>query len=175
MKMLKKVLVLLIAAAILGISYLLNLSDDTEDPSDPVVTVEPSSAPETADPEPTEDPSETYEIYEDGIYDTKEEVALYLYTFHKLPSNYMTKTEARKEGWESGALNQVVPGMCIGGDYYGNYEGVLPEDAEYHECDIDTINSKSRGAKRIVYSDTWDIYYTEDHYETFELLYSGEE
>lgn len=114
------------------------------------------------------------EIAEDGIYDTKDEVALYLYTYHKLPSNYMTKNKARKKGWENGALNTVVPGKCIGGDYYGNYEGVLPDDVEYHECDIDTINSRSRGSKRIVYSENWDIYYTEDHYETFELLYEGE-
>ena len=44
----------------------------------------------------------------------------------------------------------------------------------YHECDIDTIGESSRGAKRLVYADDGRIYYTGDHYETFELLY-GEE
>ena len=113
-------------------------------------------------------------IAEDGVYDQKDDVALYLHTYHKLPDNYITKDEARKLGWEGGSLSEVVEGKCIGGDDYGNYEGTLPEDEEYHECDINTLHSKTRGAERIVYSEDWDIYYTEDHYETFELLYEGD-
>ncbi|MCF0120272.1 MAG: ribonuclease, partial [Oscillospiraceae bacterium] len=54
-------------------------------------------------------------------------------------------------------------------DRFGNYEGLLPE-GNYKECDIDTMNAKSRGAKRIVFSED-AIYYTEDHYETFVQLY----
>ena len=42
------------------------------------------------------------------------------------------------------------------------------------ECDIDTLGKQKRGAKRIVFSNDGLIYYTEDHYESFELLY-GEE
>ena len=61
--------------------------------------------------------------------------------------------------------------MCIGGDRFGNYEGLLPEDRDYLECDIDTLGAKSRGAKRIVFSNDGLIYYTDDHYESFELLY----
>ena len=59
---------------------------------------------------------------------------------------------------------------------FGNYEGLLPEKKgrTYTECDIDTKGKKSRGAKRIVFSNDGLIYYTEDHYESFELLY-GEE
>jgi guanyl-specific ribonuclease Sa len=110
-------------------------------------------------------------IDEYGIYDSKDEVALYIVTYDKLPSNYITKKEAKKLGWSGGSLESYAPGKCIGGDYFGNYEGNLPEDTEYHECDIDTLGKKSRGAKRIVYSDDGYIYYTEDHYETFELLY----
>ncbi|MBE6129229.1 MAG: hypothetical protein E7185_08145 [Erysipelotrichaceae bacterium] len=84
----------------------------------------------------------------------------------------MTKKEARKLGWDGGALSQVVSGMCLGGDVYSNYEGVLPDiPGNYYECDIDTLNRKKRGEKRIIWSDDWDIYYTEDHYETFEKLY----
>ncbi|MGN0334085.1 MAG: ribonuclease domain-containing protein [Lachnospiraceae bacterium] len=121
------------------------------------------------------DPQPTVEVEEDGVYTSKEEVAAYLYRFGHLPSNYITKKEARDLGWISseGNLDEVAPGMSIGGDYFGNYEGILPEDREYHECDIDS-DGGYRGAKRIVYSDDRLIYYTEDHYESFELLY-GEE
>lgn len=108
---------------------------------------------------------------EDGTYTTKADVALYIHTYGKLPSNFMTKKQAKKLGWSGGSLEDYAPGMCIGGDYFGNYEGLLPEDKEYHECDIDTLGKKSRGAKRIIYSDDGYIYYTEDHYESFELLY----
>ena len=109
----------------------------------------------------------------DGHYTTKEDVALYLYTYGCLPDNFMTKDEARALGWEGGGLEAYAPGMCIGGDHFGNYEGLLPEDRDYTECDIDTLGRNSRGAKRIVFSDDGLIYYTEDHYESFELLYGA--
>ncbi len=120
-----------------------------------------------------EDDRETIALDEDGAYTTKEDVALYLYIYHRLPDNFMTKKEARELGWTGGSLEPYASGMCIGGDYYGNYEEVLPEGT-YHECDIDTLGMNSRGAKRIVYSEDWQIYYTEDHYESFELLYGAE-
>ncbi len=110
-------------------------------------------------------------IDEDGVYTTKEDVALYIHTYGKLPSNFITKKAAKKLGWSGGSLEDYAPGKCIGGDYFGNYEGLLPEDKEYHECDIDTLGKSKRGAKRIIYSDDGYIYYTGDHYETFELLY----
>ena len=107
----------------------------------------------------------------DGSYTTKEDVALYIHTYGCLPKNFMTKDEARDLGWEGGGLEDYAPGMCIGGDHFGNYEGLLPEDRDYTECDIDTLGAEKRGAKRIVFSDDGLIYYTEDHYESFELLY----
>ena len=115
-------------------------------------------------------------IDREGSYTTAEDVALYLYTYDELPDNFMTKDEARELGWSGGSLEKYAPGMCIGGDYFGNYEGILPEEPgrDYYECDIDTLGAQSRGPKRIVYSDDGLIYYTEDHYETFTLLY-GEE
>ena len=104
-------------------------------------------------------------------------MAAYLNTYGHLPDNYITKEEAKELGWNSkeGNLWEVAPGMSIGGDYFGNYEEILPEEEgrDYHECDIDTDGSY-RGAKRSVHSNDGLIYYTEDHYETFELLY-GEE
>ena len=73
-------------------------------------------------------------------------------------------------------MEKYSPGMAIGGGRFGNYEGLLPEadGRSYTECDIDTNGASSRGAKRIVFSNDGLIYYTEDHYESFELLY-GEE
>lgn len=116
-------------------------------------------------------------ISEEGIYTSKEDVAAYLYEYSHLPSNFITKKEAKKLGWVSseGNLDEVAPGMSIGGDYFGNYEGNLPkaDDRDYYECDID-FDGTYRNSKRIVYSNDGLIYYTEDHYETFELLY-GEE
>ncbi|MBR3171635.1 MAG: hypothetical protein IKF22_10435 [Lachnospiraceae bacterium] len=112
-------------------------------------------------------------IDENGTYSSKDDVALYIHVYGHLPKNFMTKKEAKKLGWEGGSLEKYAKGMCIGGDHFGNYEGILPQ-GNYHECDIDTLGRKSRGAKRIIYSDDGRIYYTEDHYETFELLY-GEE
>ncbi len=120
--------------------------------------------------EQTSDDAET-SLNEDGVYTTKEDVALYIHTYGRLPQNFITKKEAKKLGWSGGSLEEYAPGMCIGGDYFGNYEGLLPEDNNYRECDIDTLGKKSRGAKRIIYSDDGYIYYTEDHYESFELLY----
>lgn len=115
-------------------------------------------------------------INKDGTFTTKDDVALYIYTYGELPKNFISKKEAQKLGWEGGSLEPYAPGCCIGGSYFGNYEGKLPEKKgrEYTECDIDTLGKKSRGAKRIVFSNDGLIYYTGDHYETFELLY-GEE
>ena len=116
-------------------------------------------------------------IAEDGSYTSKDEVALYIHTYGHLPENYITKDEAYDLGWKSeGTLDEVAPGMSIGGDYYGNYEGVLPDEPgrEYHECDID-YESGNRNGKRIVYSNGGNIYYTEDHYNSFEHLYGDDE
>lgn len=113
----------------------------------------------------------------DGVYTSKEDVALYLYTYDELPQNFITKKEAKKLGWEGGSLEPYAPGMCIGGDNFGNYEEILPveDGVTYKECDIDTLGAEKRGAKRIVFSSEGDIYYTEDHYESFVQLYEGEE
>ena len=114
---------------------------------------------------------------EDGQYDDKDNVALYIHLYGKLPSNYVTKKDAEAlYGWQGGALDVIAPGKAIGGSYYGNYEGLLPDadGREWTECDIGTIGQTKRGAERIVFSNDGLIYYTPDHYESFELLY-GEE
>ena len=117
-----------------------------------------------------------YQIDKNGTYTTKEDVALYLHVYGKLPENFITKAEAEKLGWTGGGLEKYAPGKCIGGDRFGNYEGLLPEESgrSYKECDIDTLGKSSRGSKRIVYSNDGLIYYTPDHYDSFTLMY-GEE
>lgn len=158
-----------------------SLTDTTPEPTvapDPATTPEPTTTPKpattpqpTTTPEPTEAPLDP-----DGYYYSKEDVALYIHTYGRLPDNFMTKREAQSLGWSGGSLEQYAPGAAIGGDRFGNYEGLLPtkKGRVYTECDIDTKGKSSRGAKRIVFSNDGLIYYTGDHYESFTLLY-GEE
>ena len=98
-------------------------------------------------------------------------VSYYIHTYKKLPPVYITKKEAYNLG---GSLEEVMNKNSIGGDYFGNYQGLLPkkEGRTYRECDIDTLGTDSRGRKRLVYSNDGLMYYTDDHYETFTLLYS---
>lgn len=113
-------------------------------------------------------------IDEDGTYNSVEDVSLYLYTYGELPDNYITKDDARDLGWTGGSVEDYAgDGCAIGGDRFGNKEGLLPavQGRTYYECDIDTVGDDTRGAERIVYSNDGLIYYTADHYEHFELLY----
>ena len=135
----------------------------------PVITE--SDTPQAQETDNTE-PEETL-LDEHGAYTTKDDVALYIHQYGHLPDNFITKKEAEALGWQGGSLEPYAPGMSIGGSRFGNYEGLLPEASgrKYTECDIDTMGAKSRGAKRIVFSNDGLIFYTDDHYETFTLLY----
>lgn len=132
-----------------------------------------TAVPEAPAPETETQPES---LAEDGSYTTKEDLALYIHTYGHLPGNFVTKEEARAAGWEGGGLDDVLPGMCIGGDRFGNREGLLPEakGRSWTECDVNTLHAKSRGAERIVFSNDGLIYYTGDHYDSFTLLYEGE-
>ena len=150
--------------------------DPSPDNPEPVPQPEPEPISEP-EPEPTPIPEPDKPVIDkNGSYDDRDNVALYLHTYGKLPPNYITKAEAQDLGWEGGSVERYAPGKCIGGMKFGNYEGLLPQKSgrQYYECDIDTLGQSSRGAKRIVYSNDGLIYYTDDHYESFELLY-GEE
>lgn len=103
----------------------------------------------------------TATIDEDGIYDSKEEVGLYIHLYGKLPKNYVTKSQ----------YNKSDRYQCVGGDRFYNKEGRLPSGEVYYECDIDTYGITSRGAKRLVWTKSGIVYYTGDHYETFIQLY----
>ena len=145
----------------------------TQPEEPPAVPEDPGTAAGAEDDAPYEDlPA----IDEDGSYNSMEDVSLYLHTYDHLPDNYITKQEARDLGWSGGSVERYAPGCAIGGDRFGNREGLLPSEKgrTYYECDIDTIGETSRGAKRIIFSSDGLIYYTEDHYESFTLLY-GEE
>ena len=92
-------------------------------------------------------------ISESGTYTDKEHVVAYINEFAELPSNYITKQEAKRLGWKSkGSLDKVAPGKSIGGDRYGNYEGKLPKakGRMWKECDIDYVRG-NRNGKRIVF------------------------
>ena len=107
---------------------------------------------------------------EGNSYYDLENVVLYLYLYEELPDNYMTKAEARELGWEGGSVEKYKEGAAIGGDTFGNREGLLPKEKgrTYTECDIDTDGEMSRGAKRLVFSSDGLYFYTEDHYESFD-------
>ena len=113
-------------------------------------------------------------IEKDGSYTDKDSVALYIKTYGHLPENYITKEAADELGWDSkaGNLQEIAPGMSIGGGHFGNYDETLPEQngRKYQECDVD-YEGGHRNAKRIVFSNDGLIFYTDDHYKTFEQLY----
>ena len=111
---------------------------------------------------------------EDAGYSSPEQVAAYIHAYGHLPPNYITKKEAKAEGWDNAAGNlwEVTDQKSIGGDVFGNYEGLLPEkDGRiWYECDVN-YKGGYRGAERILYSSDGLIYYTKDHYESYERLY----
>ena len=171
----KKRLWALLLALLLLFSLAACVSDGPTPPTpDPTPTVVPTEEP-TPDPTPSPEPTEEL-LDSDGSYTTKDDVALYIHQYGHLPKNFLTKKDAQALGWPGGSLEPYAPGMCIGGSFFGNYEGLLPTapGRKYTECDIDTLGAKSRGAKRIIFSNDGLIYYTDDHYESFTLLY-GEE
>ena len=113
--------------------------------------------------------------YGEYYYDL-EHVVLYLEVYSELPPNYITKEEARSLGWEGGSVEKYREGAAIGGDRFGNREGLLPEKKgrSYTECDIDTDGYSSRGSRRLVFSSDGLYFYTSDHYETFKEIFVTE-
>lgn len=164
-KKLSKRQILLIAAVALAAVLLLTgrltpaglinslLGTDIPEAQQTYESVQPAETSEDLPPaeknEPSEDATEPEQtaIDEDGEYTSKEDVALYIHTYGKLPKNFIKKSEAKKLGWEGGSLEPYAPGRSIGGDRFGNYEGLLPEaeGRRYTECDIDTMGRSSRG------------------------------
>ena len=158
-------------------------AESADESSGVTVTAEaPQNTPEAGTEQSTQEAqsaaqtAESPAISEDGAYFSRDDVALYIHIYGHLPGNFITKKQARELGWNGGSVEDYAPGKCIGGDHFGNYEGLLPEKdgRSYTECDIDTLGKGGRGAKRIIFSNDGLIYYTDDHYASFTLLY-GEE
>lgn len=107
---------------------------------------------------------------EGNYYYDLENVVLYLHLYEELPPNYITKNEAEALGWSGGSVERYQDGAAIGGDRFGNREGLLPtaNGRKYTECDIGTLGASSRGAKRLVFSNDGLYFYTDDHYESFD-------
>ena len=144
----------------------------TDEPPDVTQTEPPATTAETPPPAPTV----SLPVFGEYYYDVTN-VVLYLELYGELPPNFITKTEARKLGWSGGSVGDYFEGGAIGGDFFGNYEELLPkaEGRTYHECDIDTDSSSGRGAKRIVFSSDGLYFYTSDHYESFSQVYVTED
>ena len=128
----------------------------------------------TKTPKPTATPApamtEEPEATPAGPIIEPQAIADYLFVYGRLPDNFLTKKEAQALGWDSyrNYVSDVAPGMSIGGDRFGNYEGLLPKKSgrQYYECDCYYIEGK-RNAYRIIFSNDGLVFYTEDHYRTF--------
>ncbi len=109
-------------------------------------------------------------ITENGHYVAAQDVSQYLRLYGHLPQNYLTKSQAKNKGWEAsqGNLHEIDDDAVIGGDRFGNREGLLPEEPGriYYECDVN-YDGGHRGAERLVFSNDGLIFYTKDHYESF--------
>ena len=136
----------------------------------PTLAPTPTPAPTPSPtPEPTEEPASG--VTEDGEYTAPEDVAEYLHLYGHLPGNFITKKEAQALGWDSSRnyVSDAAPGKSIGGDYFGNYEKLLPKGS-YRECDVNYTGGR-RGAERIIYGEDGSVWYTADHYQSFTQLY----
>ena len=179
-KIVAVVLALLCVTALLAGCLEIRVPDTPyTDPAPQTAARTQTKAPESeapVQPQTTSPPEAQSGPDENGSYYSRDDVALYIHTFGHLPPNYLTKKQAQSLGWSGGSLERFAPGKVIGGSRFGNYEGLLPEAPGriYTECDIDTQGKSKRGDKRIVFSNDGLIYYTDDHYNSFTLLY-GEE
>lgn len=93
----------------------------------------------------------------------------FVQTHKELPEYYLTKVEARSQGWvaSKGNLCAVLPGHAIGGDKFSNREKTLPVGAQYFEADVNYTCGR-RNADRIVFTKNGDVWLTHDHYKTFQ-------
>lgn len=158
---------------ILGQQGILPLGDTADAPDAlPTATIaavladSPTSAP-TATPVRTEKPTTAPK---QTAITAPQDIADYIFAHGMLPDNFLTKNEARQLGWDSSKnyVSDVAPGYSIGGDKFGNYEGLLPDASgrKWYEADANyTVGP--RGAERILYSSDGLVYYTNDHYQTF--------
>ena len=169
----KKILSLLLVLALL-LSFSACSVPNTEGTIPSTLPAQPVTESTQSSQVPADSTQDTEALLDEhGHYNSKEDVALYIHLYGKLPENYVTKAQCKALGVSTGHVSEVVEDGAIGGDTFGNREGLLPKKAgrTWTECDIDTWGRTTRGAKRIVFSNDGLVYYTSDHYNSFELLY----
>ena len=114
---------------------------------------------------------EEISLEEHSIQNLTNEVKVinYVKSNHELPEYYITKSEARKQGWvpSEGNLCDVLPGKAIGGDKFSNREKTLPSGKQYCEADVN-YNCGNRNADRIVFTKEGEVYLTKNHYKSFQ-------
>ncbi len=97
-------------------------------------------------------------------------VAAWIHQHHHLPDYYLTKGQARREGWDPSQANlcDILPGKAIGGDHFSNREGRLPDASgrRWFEADVN-YQCGHRNADRLLYSSDGLVFLTTDHYRTF--------
>ena len=175
----KRIFIIFLTVTLLFLTTACDTGGDgfNEPATDKAFTAEDFMAETTAESPPSVATEDSELPINGGYYYDLTNVVLYLELYEKLPPNFITKAEARKLGWSGGSVEEYIEGGAIGGDAFGNYEGLLPKanGRSYHECDIDTILSNGRGSKRLVFSDDGLYFYTSDHYESFSQVYVTED
>ena len=183
----KKTLTSIIAALVAVVLFLvgqqlgiLPASEDEQPVSNTAVTGQTQQPSEDAAPEEQQpaadaaDAGQTQQTTEAPITEPQAIVNYLAAHGGKLPDNFLTKREAEALGWDSSKnyVGDVAPGKSIGGDRFGNYEGLLPAASgrTYHEADC-YYTGGARNAYRLVYSTAGLYFYTEDHYQTFTEMF----
>lgn len=168
MKNMKKSLAGILVAALLVIGYFIGIIplDEVVQGTDTAVTTVTTVTEDKAEAKATAKP-----IAKPDLPITEPQaIADYLFEHGELPNNFITKKEAEALGWDSSEnyVGDVAPGKSIGGDRFGNYEGLLPKanGRQYYEADC-YYEGKKRNGHRIVYSNDGLVFYTDDHYESF--------
>lgn len=165
-KLIKLLIVLLLITGLaLGVKALIG-NKSQEHPA-PDANTSSNAEQQYSDIEKSE-PAPSGDIDEKGEYTTAADVAAFIHKYHKLPSNYVSDSEAKKMGWKKSECPAEY-GIMIGGRKFQNREKLLPS-GEYFECDVD-YNGDRRGVNRLVFTKDGTVYHTEDHYESFEQLY----
>ncbi len=122
---------------------------------------------------PPDDESPPADAFELPVTDPQQ-IVNYLEIYGELPENFITKDEAKALGWDNryNYVGEVAPGKSIGGDRFGNYEGLLPgkKGRTWYECDAN-YRGKKRGAERVLFSSDGLYYYTDDHYQSFTQMF----
>ncbi|KQT20525.1 ribonuclease N [Chryseobacterium sp. Leaf404] len=149
-----------------GMSAMYVYNNFIAEKKDPVKTEENSKTSNNSDYKQENKVENNREIYSITEATT---VISYVKKNHKLPDYYLTKNEAKKQGWNpsKGNLCEVLPGKAIGGDYFGNREGKLPKGEKYFEADVN-YRCRNRNSDRIVFTKKGDVYLTKNHYKSFE-------